>query len=100
MSRRMVPWLIGIGSVALVTLAAGLVFAWIAAALQVETNDFYTSYTGESLEEEVYRYYDQLSMRSYLLAELARPMLFGAVAAALALLAVLARAWDVRHEVR
>jgi len=94
--RRALPWLAGL--VAMIFAMAGLGFwlLWTAAGIQVQVNKFFSSQVGDQqLSEDIYRYWDRLSTNSYTLSQLATPILAACVIAIFALLAVLARWWDV-----
>jgi hypothetical protein len=91
-------WLAGLAVLGVATMAIAVGLTWWSAALQDETNRFYYSQTGqEQFSDEVYRYYDTLSINSYMMNSLVGPLLVSAVLSALAVLCVLARRWDLRH---
>jgi hypothetical protein len=92
----MLPWLVALVALVLVAVSAAAVLLWVTVELQVQVNAFYSTLGAtEQLPEEVYRYWDSLSQNAYLLQQLATPILVGGVATLFALLAVLARRWDV-----
>ncbi|CAN5372906.1 hypothetical protein BH09ACT4_BH09ACT4_10440 [soil metagenome] len=90
------PWLGGLVALIVVTVAAATVMSWIAADLQQQANDFYTSQDGSAqIADEVYQHWDAISQTAYTLQQLVPPVLLGCSASVFALLAVLARRWDV-----
>lgn len=94
--RRMRGWLAGLGALIVGTGALAVWLLSYSVDLQMLVNDFYTSQTsGEPLDEETYRYWDALSRNSYLLQQLSIPVLLSCVVAIFAVVAVLARRWDV-----
>jgi hypothetical protein len=95
MTRRTIPWLAGLAALAIVTATGALVLVWVASDLQVQVNAFYTSLSGtDALPPRTYEYWDALNTRAYLMYTLASPLLLGAIAAILALLATLALLWE------
>jgi len=87
--RERMPWLLGIVVVAAVTATLGIVMLRVAAELQAQVYDFYTTSPVE-LGEAEYRYWDAISTNAYTLTTVAMPMLLVSLAAVFTLLAVIA----------
>jgi hypothetical protein len=87
-------WLAGLVGMIVGTLALSAWMFWISVDLQMDVHHFYTS-QNEQVEQETYEFWDRVSRNSYTLQTLAIPVLTAGVIAAFALIAVLARRWDV-----
>jgi hypothetical protein len=95
--RHPLPWMLGLGLVAVVTIALAVGANWWGADLTSQAYSFYSSTNGGGISQAEYDYWNVISANGYTLQSLAAPLLTGSLAAVLALLAVLARRWDLAH---
>jgi hypothetical protein len=90
--------MLGLGSLSGVTALAAVACTWWSADLLAQAYAFYTSQTdGNTISDDQYTYWSIVQTNSFTLQSLATPLLIGAIVALIALLAVLARRWDVAH---
>jgi ABC-type phosphate/phosphonate transport system permease subunit len=91
--RRVVPWLIGMGALALLATALAVVLIWWASELQVQVYEFYST-NPQVVDQNDYAYWERVGTNAYTLQTLAMPLFLAALVAVFALLAVLARRED------
>jgi hypothetical protein len=94
--RRPVGWMAGLLGLAVAAATTAVVLTWLSSDLQIQANRFWSSQQ-EPAPQELYEYWDRISMNSYTMMTLVTPLLLGAMAAVLALLAVLAFRWEQRR---
>jgi hypothetical protein len=96
--RRTLPWMLGLGLVAVVTIGLAIGVNWWGADLTAQAYTFYSSTNSDGgISQAEYDYWNTISTNGYTLQSLATPLLTGSLAAVLTLLAVLARRWDLAH---
>lgn len=94
-------WLAGLAAVAATALGLAVWLGWWGAALFHEMDEFYRGSTGTVVHpDDVYRYYDSLSVASAAMQAVLTPLLMGSILAVLGLAAVLALRWERREEAR
>jgi hypothetical protein len=89
--------MLGLGLVGVAAIALAIGVSWWGADLQSQAYTFYTQKTDGGISQAEYDYWNVVSTNGYTLQTLATPLLIGALVAVFALLAVLARRWDVGH---
>ncbi len=95
--RRSAPWLAGLAALALSAGTLAVLVSWWSADLASQADAFFFSQDGtEVISEEVYGFWGRISNNAYTLQTLVTPLLIGAMSAAFAILAVLARLWQLR----
>jgi hypothetical protein len=94
--RRSLAWLIGIAGLAVGVLAVAVTLLWASADMSVRANEFYSGLTGtEQVPDRTYEYWNTISNTAYVFYSVASPLLAGGLTAVFALLAVLARRFDL-----
>jgi hypothetical protein len=96
--RRAIRWILGLGALGLVTLSGALTLSWWSSDILARVYAFYAAQTdGNGVSEEDYQRWNILQNLSVTLQSLVTPLLIGTLIAVFALLAVLARRWDLAH---
>jgi hypothetical protein len=94
--RRSIPWIAGLGALVLAVLATAVILLWASSDMTVRSNEFYSTLTGtEQVPDRTYEYWNTISSNAYVLYSVASPLLVGGLTAVFALLAVLARRFDL-----
>jgi TRAP-type C4-dicarboxylate transport system permease small subunit len=94
--RRSIPWIAGLAVLVLAVLATAAILLWVSSDMTVRSNEFYSGLTGtEQVPDRTYEYWNTISSNAYVLYSVAAPLLVGGLTAVFALLAVLARRFDL-----
>ncbi len=96
--RRSASWLAGLAALALSAGVLALLVNWWAVDLESQAQAFWSQVGNEQFSEEVYLYWERVSKNGHMLQSLMTPLLIGVLSAVFAILAVLARLWELRPQ--
>lgn len=93
---RPVPWLVGMGVLALLTTGLAIALLWWSSDLAMQAYSFYGSQGADPAPQAEYEHWERVSNNAYRMQSLVAPLLVAAFSGGLAILVVLARRWDAR----